>query len=120
MLDISASALCDVTPLPQSLAKLRLTPSYRLGLRAAILEKKARIGIIGMGYVGLPLARAFVDKGVPAVGFDVDAAKVAQLNRGESYIGHIPDAVIAEMRCHGRFEATDQMERFGDMDAIII
>ena len=120
MLDISASTLCDVTPPPQSLAKLRLAPSYRAGLCAAILEKKARIGIIGMGYVGLPLARAFVDKGFAAVGFDVDAAKVAQLNRGESYIGHIPDAVIVEMRRHGRFEATDQMDRLGEMDAIII
>src|ERR1700730_11412488 len=117
MLDISASTLCDVTPPPQSLAKLRLAPSYRAGLCAAILEKKARIGIIGMGYVGLPLARAFVDKGFTAVGFDVDVAKVAQLNRGESYIGHIPNAVIAEMRRHGRFEATDQMDRLGEMDA---
>ena len=58
---------------------------YR-ALRAKIEDKSARVGIIGLGYVGLPLARAFAAAGFPVAGFDVDAAKVAALARGDSQI----------------------------------
>ena len=68
-------------------------------LRSRINDKTASVGIIGLGYVGLPLARAFVDGGFPVLGFDVDPAKVERLRRGESYIGHIPaDAVRDDAR----------------------
>jgi UDP-N-acetyl-D-glucosamine dehydrogenase len=77
------------------------------------------VGIIGLGYVGLPLARAFADAGVTTLGFDVDAAKVAKLNASESYIRQIPNATIAKMR-EQRFEATDRFERLGEPDAILI
>jgi UDP-N-acetyl-D-glucosamine dehydrogenase len=72
-----------------------------------------------MGYVGLPLAHAFTAKGIGVLGFDVDAAKVTKLQRGESYIGHIPDEVIREMRAKG-FEATDHFNRLDEPDAVII
>ena len=89
-------------------------------LRARIGSGEALVGIIGLGYVGLPLARAFVDKGIAVLGFDIDAAKVARLARGESYIGHIGDDVVRAMLAGGRFEATDDFARLGEADAVII
>ena len=62
-----------------------------------MIARTARVGIIGLGYVGLPLARAFAEAGYPVLGFDTDPAKVGRLARGESYIGHIPDAVVGSM-----------------------
>ena len=87
-------------------------------LRSRIDDKTATVGIIGLGYVGLPLARAFVDGGFPVLGFDVDPAKVERLRRGESYIGHITAEVIRQMA--GRFEATDRFDRLDEPDAVII
>jgi UDP-N-acetyl-D-glucosamine dehydrogenase len=90
----------------------------------ALLQKinsgQALVGIIGLGYVGLPLARAFAAKGIGVLGFDVDPTKVIKLQRGESYIGHIPDATIREMRERRLFEATDRFLRLDEPDAIII
>ena len=67
----------------------------RRPLHDALLKRiergRVRVGIIGLGYVGLPLARAFSDRGIAVLGFDVDPAKVDRLERGESYIGHISD-----------------------------
>jgi UDP-N-acetyl-D-glucosamine dehydrogenase len=88
-------------------------------LQGRIRNRTARVGIIGLGYVGLPLARAFTEKGFAVLGFDVDAAKVARLERGQSYIGHISDQTIGEMKAAG-FEATDGFERLGEVDAILI
>jgi UDP-N-acetyl-D-glucosamine dehydrogenase len=79
----------------------------------------ATVGIIGLGYVGLPLARSFAASGIKVLGFDVDSAKVERLNASESYIRQIPHEVIAKMRNQG-FEATDRFERLGELDAIII
>src|SRR4051812_22780323 len=73
-----------------------------IALKDALLKKirdrHAKVGIIGLGYVGLPLARSFSDKGFAVLGFDIDAQKVAKLQRGESYIGHISAEVVADMR----------------------
>src|SRR5947209_2359596 len=82
-------------------------------LLSLIRERAARVGIIGLGYVGLPLARAFTAKGYPVLGFDVDRTKVARLRQGKSYIGHISDATLREMAAGG-FEATDQFERLSE------
>ena len=64
-------------------------------LREAIRHKTAKVGVIGLGYVGLPLIKAFVEAGYPTMGFDVDRHKIERLARGESYIGHIASAWIA-------------------------
>jgi UDP-N-acetyl-D-glucosamine dehydrogenase len=88
-------------------------------LLAKIKQKKALVGIIGLGYVGLPLARAFAQNGVPVLGFDVDAGKVAKLQRGRSYIKHVPDEAIAQMRENG-FQATDRFERLCEPDVVLI
>jgi UDP-N-acetyl-D-glucosamine dehydrogenase len=88
-------------------------------LLARIEAGEALVGIIGLGYVGLPLARAFSDRGIAVLGFDVDPAKVDRLQRGESYIRHVPDATVRQMRVR-RFEATVDFRRLDEPDVIII
>ena len=78
------------------------------------------VGIIGLGYVGLPLARAFAMKGIGVVGFDIDESKVTKLNRGESYLKTLPDEAVAQMRAKGTFEATADYDRLSECDAVII
>ena len=78
------------------------------------------IGIIGCGYVGLPLALNFAAKGHSVVGFDTDPQKVEELNRGESYIKHIPAAEIAKHVRAKHFSATTDFVRLRDMDAVLI
>jgi UDP-N-acetyl-D-glucosamine dehydrogenase len=89
-------------------------------LKSAIEGKSARVGVIGLGYVGLPLIRAFVAAGFRTIGFDVDAKKVDLLKAGKSYIGHIESAWIADCVAKGRFEPTADLGRLGEADAIII
>ncbi|HEY8503513.1 MAG TPA: nucleotide sugar dehydrogenase [Gemmataceae bacterium] len=84
-----------------------------------VRSKSALVGIIGLGYVGLPLARAFARSGFRVLGFDVDATKVARLREGRSYIRQFPDAVIREMHRAG-FDATDRFDRLGEPDAVLI
>ena len=79
--------------------------SVAADLIAMIQARTARIGIIGQGYVGLPLALVFAEAGFPVVGFDVDSRKVEALNRGESYIKHIGAGRVARGREGGRFRA---------------
>jgi UDP-N-acetyl-D-glucosamine dehydrogenase len=94
-------------------------PENAVGLLAAIEARTARVGIIGLGYVGLPLARAFANAGYPVLGFDTDPAKVERLTRGESYIGHISSESVRSMQANG-FEATSRFDRLAEADAIII
>jgi UDP-N-acetyl-D-glucosamine dehydrogenase len=89
-------------------------------LEQAIEEKTALVGVIGLGYVGLPLIRAFVQAGFRTIGFDVDRQKVEQLRAGTSYIGHIPSQWVSSCIESGRFEPTCDMARLGEPDAILI
>jgi len=79
-----------------------------------------KIAIIGMGYVGLPLALRFAQAGVDVLGLDVDAEKCAALNAGRSYIKHIPAESVAAFRTGGLLEATTDFARVSGRDAIII
>lgn len=88
-------------------------------LLARVRQKTATVGIIGLGYVGLPLARAFTAAGFRVLGFDIDTAKVDKLNAGRSFIKQIPDDIVAGMRAAG-FEATDRFDRLDEPDAILI
>jgi len=90
------------------------------GLAARFRSRDARIGVIGLGYVGLPLARAAAERGFHALGVDIDRAKVELLNNGGSYINHIAAPSIAAVRASGRFEATADFARLADCDAIIL
>jgi UDP-N-acetyl-D-glucosamine dehydrogenase len=89
-------------------------------LAGRIEARTARVAVIGLGYVGLPLAETFAWGGYPVLGFDVDAVKIAKLDRGESYIGHICPERVAELVGSGRFEATTDPARFVEADAIVI
>jgi len=84
-----------------------------------IRDKSAVVAIIGMGYVGLPLTLRFSDTGFRVIGLDIDAEKIEKLNRGESYIRHIPSAAVAAARANG-FAATSDFSRLREADAIII
>lgn len=85
-----------------------------------VKNRSAVVGIIGLGYVGLPLALAFHKEGFRAVGFDIDERKVESLNQGRTYIRHIADERLAQMRGSGRFEATTDFSRLGEVDAVVI
>ena len=89
------------------------------GLLARVQDRAACVGVIGLGYVGLPLARAFSNAGFRVLGFDVDAAKVEKLTAGLSYIQQIPHATIQEM-CGQGFAATADFARLKEADAVVI
>lgn len=89
-------------------------------LIARVSARNYTIGIIGLGYVGIPLALTACKAGFPVVGFDIDAPRVAQLNRGESFIKHIPTTAINEAVKDGRFVATTDFDRLKEVDVIII
>src|SRR6476619_2451829 len=88
-------------------------------LLGRIQAHTAKIGIIGLGYVGLPLALLFNEAGFPVTGFDIDPEKVKALNNGRSYIYRIPQTEIAAAAAKG-FWATDEYSHAKDMDALII
>jgi UDP-N-acetyl-D-glucosamine dehydrogenase len=96
------------------------TTELAAALRLAIDARTARVGVIGLGYVGLPLVELFAGKGFPVVGFDIDSSKVEKLQAGQSYIGHIGGDRVAALRDSGRFEATADFSRLGEADAILI
>ncbi len=82
-------------------------------------RRKAVVGVLGLGYVGLPLALRFAEAGLAVVGFDIDARKIASLRAGKSYINYIPDRDIRAGRKAG-FEPTADFARAGECDALII
>ncbi len=85
-----------------------------------IQNKEARIAILGLGYVGLPLALNFNRNGYHVIGLDVDARKVDAINEGRSYIEHIPAAEIGEMKVKGLLQASTDFSRATEVDALII
>ncbi|HBO43474.1 MAG TPA: nucleotide sugar dehydrogenase, partial [Planctomycetaceae bacterium] len=89
-------------------------------LEQKIVDQSAVIGILGLGYVGLPLVRAFVAAGYPTMGFDVDASKVEKLLAGESYIEHIPSEWIADCVNSKKFVPTADMDRLAEADILLI
>ena len=90
----------------------------------ALIERfrthRATIGVIGLGYVGLPLLRAAAARGFRSLGFDIDRAKVDLLNAGGSYLRHIAAESLAPLRQAGRLSATDDFARLGEVDAIVV
>jgi len=93
----------------------RLAP----GISGKIKERQARVGVIGLGYVGLPLSLLYVEQKFPVTGFDIDERKVDSLTEGKSYIYRIPTESIEEARGKG-FSATSDFSKLSEMDAIII
>lgn len=83
-------------------------------------SKDAVIGIVGLGYVGLPLMLTFGRKGYRVVGFDIDQSKITTLEAGRSYIRHIGDAPVTELRDSGRMSVTTDFARAKDADALLL
>ncbi len=82
--------------------------------------RRARVGLIGLGYAGLPLAFSFAEAGFETVGFDIDVTKVEKLNRGENYIGHLSNERLAAIQSNSRFRATTDFSELARCDAAII
>lgn len=89
-------------------------------LRSRIDRQSAVVGIVGLGYVGLPLAIAFAESGFDVLGFDVDAGKVAAVGEGRCYIDHLDGGRLTAVREAGRLKATDDFACLADPDAILI
>src|SRR5712664_3908070 len=85
-----------------------------------IKDQRARVGVIGLGYVGLPLATEFARGGFNAVGFEVDEGKVAEINAGRSYIGDVSPQLVKTSVDAGCLQATTDFDHLKDCDAIII
>jgi UDP-N-acetyl-D-glucosamine dehydrogenase len=95
-----------------------LAPNFQ-NLTRKILQREAVIGVIGMGYVGLPLSEAFSTVGFRVIGFDLDETRLAALTRGASYLSHFADARVAAMRERG-FAATGVADALARADAVLI
>jgi UDP-N-acetyl-D-glucosamine dehydrogenase len=88
-------------------------------LKSKIQNRDACIAVIGLGYVGLPLVIRFSEEGFRVIGFDIDEEKVEKLNKGKSYLKHIPSSSI-DVAVNNGFSATSDWERISDCDAILI
>ncbi len=89
-------------------------------LRKKIEEKKFVVGVIGLGYVGLPITLCFAEKGFRAIGFDIDLVKIAALKQGLSYIKHISSERISRVNASNLFDATVDFGRIQECDAVLI
>ena len=89
-------------------------------LRQKIDDRSAVVGVLALGYVGLPLIRTFFDAGFRVLGFDVDPRKIEMLRRGENYLKHLGENFVSEMASSDRFEATADMARLGEADAVLV
>ncbi|MHC5101225.1 MAG: nucleotide sugar dehydrogenase, partial [Planctomycetota bacterium] len=91
-----------------------------LNLQQKIGNKKAVVGILGLGYVGLPLAREFAEAGVKVLGFDIDEKKVKRLNSGKSILKTVSNVSVKQMVGSKKFSATTNMARMKSVDAVLI
>lgn len=96
------------------------SPNFKKELSELIQSKTATVGVIGLGYVGLPLLRAFIEAGYNAMGFDVDQSKVDCLENGKSYIDHIPSDWVESWIDEDKFSATTDMRRLFAPDVVLI
>lgn len=90
------------------------------GIEKRIKNKTAVVGVLGLGYVGLPLVREFVNAGMKVKGFDIDSQKIRVLNSGRSIIKHIPHSTVKKMVDSGLFKATDDMKQLRTVDAVLV
>jgi UDP-N-acetyl-D-glucosamine dehydrogenase len=90
-----------------------------MDLRSKINRNDILIGVVGLGYVGLPLAGAFCEAGCRVKGFDNDPAKIAAIARGENYLKHLGVDMVRNLVAGGRFTATGRMEELAECDAIL-
>ncbi len=96
------------------------TPVAASDLRRRIDERTAVVGVLGLGYVGLPLALAFAEQNFRVIGFDVEPAKIADLSAGRMYIRHLEPGRLTAAMASSRFEATCDFERLAEADVLVI
>lgn len=89
-------------------------------LMARLTDTSARVGVIGLGYVGLPLALTVAERGFRTIGFDIDGDKIDRLQAGDSYIDSAPASALRAVAAAGRFAVTTDFARLGDCDVIVI
>jgi UDP-N-acetyl-D-glucosamine dehydrogenase len=89
-------------------------------IKATFKDKSAKIGVIGLGYVGLPLIMTFIDRSFQVYGFDIDKTKIDSLINGESYIKHIPDEKIVNCVTNKQFKPTSDFTKISLVDAVLI
>ncbi|MBL9053455.1 MAG: nucleotide sugar dehydrogenase, partial [Tabrizicola sp.] len=97
-----------------------MTSSVFEALAARLGKRQARVGVIGLGYVGLPLAMATAQAGFPVIGFDIDPDKIVKIAAGKSYVAAIPDAILQAHFAAGRFSATSDFSDLARCDVIVI
>jgi UDP-N-acetyl-D-glucosamine dehydrogenase len=106
-------------PSRQRLRSMQQPPSFTQ-LKQRIDSRTSIIGVIGLGYVGLPLVRAFHSVGFPVLGFDIDPQKISALTAGRSYLKHLGDELVETLAASDRFEATSQFHRLSEADVVIL
>ena len=89
-------------------------------LKRRLADRQISVGVIGLGYVGIPLISAFVNAGFRCLGYDVDQKKIDRLNAGESYIKHISSETVADWIARDVLEPTADMTRLGEADVLLI
>ncbi len=94
--------------------------TLHISLIEKIENRTAVIGVVGLGYVGLPLVLEFHRKDFPVVGFDIDPEKIELLKKSQTYIRHIPDKSLRELNTSGRFSATTDFARVRECDAVLL
>ena len=91
-----------------------------MNLQTRLQQHSATIGIVGLGYVGLPLVLAYANQGFQTLGLDIDTSKIDSLIAGKSYIKHIPTKQVDQARASGKLDATTDFARIAECDAIIL
>ena len=91
-----------------------------MDLTERISDKNIRVGIVGLGYVGIPLSLGFANQEIKVIGFDVDQNKIELISKGESYIKHIPSSSISKTVSNGCFVATSNFGKISEVDCIIL
>lgn len=97
-----------------------VSPSMSAITLEKIQDKTALVGVVGLGYVGLPLIHAFIRGGLKCIGYDIDQKKIDSLQEGQSYIEHIPSDWIQQWQSEEKFEATADMSRLSEADVVLI
>jgi UDP-N-acetyl-D-glucosamine dehydrogenase len=85
-----------------------------------IRKREAKVGVVGLGYVGLPLGMAFAEAGFPVTGLDIDKRKIEKIGKGESYIKHIPSEPLRKLSSEGKLKATTDFAKAAEMDCVVI
>jgi UDP-N-acetyl-D-glucosamine dehydrogenase len=115
-----AVAMVEMEQAETNSAALAEPPNLAIRLRRKILSRRARVGVIGLGYVGLPLSTEFAEAGFEVLGFELDAGRAAAINTGRSYVPDVPTDLVGRLVEDGFLSATTEMARLADVDVISI